>query len=108
MTSTKFPMRYLPTNLTKADKKNVMAKLAANSRVNGVCAFFAICRLLSEISTIRIRRIKLPTKPNSSPLTANMKSVACSGKKFKCDWLPNNHPLPKAPPEPMAIFDWII
>ena len=37
--------------------------------------------------------------------TAKIKSVGCSGKKFKCDCVPFNHPLPKNPPEPMAILD---
>ena len=28
-----------------------------------------------------------------------------SGRKSSCDWLPCNQPLPKMPPEPMAICD---
>ena len=85
--------------LTKADKKKVMARLAANKRVKHVCACRAIYKLRNEMRTIRQMIMVLPTKPNSSELTAKIKSVACSGKKFKCDWLPANQPLPKAPPE---------
>ena len=49
-----------------------------------------------------------PIRPNSSAITANIKSVSVSGKKFKWDCVPSPKPLPKIPPDPIAIFDCVI
>ncbi len=46
--------------------------------------------------------------PNSSPMTAKMKSVWRSGRNSSCAWLPCIQPLPNTPPEPIAIFDWMM
>ena len=48
-----------------------------------------------------------PIYPNCSAKTVKIKSVCFSGKKSKllCD--PFIKPLPKNPPEPIAIFDCI-
>ena len=37
-----------------------------------------------------------------------MKSVDDSGRKSSRDWVPSSQPLPVTPPEPMAVFDWIM
>ncbi|MNQ96132.1 hypothetical protein D3C85_1117240 [compost metagenome] len=50
----------------------------------------------------------MPTRPNSSPITAMMKSVWLSGRKSRCDWVPSSQPLPNTPPEPMAALDWMM
>ena len=49
-----------------------------------------------------------PTKPNSSPRIAKMKSVCCAGKNRSWVWVPCKSPLPNNPPEPMATIDWMI
>ena len=49
-----------------------------------------------------------PIKPNSSEIVVKIKSVCFSGKKFNCPWVPSIYPFPARPPEPIAIFDWII
>ena len=60
----------------------------------------------------KIRNIKInsndPEKPNCSEKIAKTKSVSFSGRKSKllCD--PSRNPFPFNPPDPMAIFDWII
>ena len=46
-----------------------------------------------------------PTNPNSSEITENIKSEWLSGIKFNWLWEPFKYPLPKVPPEPIAIFD---
>ena len=47
-------------------------------------------------------------RPNSSPMTAKMKSVERSGRNSSCAWLPFIQPLPNSPPEPIAICDWMM
>ena len=46
-----------------------------------------------------------PSSPNSSPITAKMKSVERSGRNSRCACVPFIQPLPNRPPEPIAIFD---
>ena len=45
-----------------------------------------------------------PTKPNYSPKALNIKSVCCSGINCKLVSLPCNKPVPKNPPDPIAIL----
>ena len=45
-----------------------------------------------------------PKKPNSSPRALNIKSVCCSGINCKEVSLAFNKPVPKNPPEPIAIL----
>ena len=45
-----------------------------------------------------------PTKPHSSPTVQNIKSVSCSGTKLNLVCVPFKNPLPKTPPEPIAIL----
>jgi hypothetical protein len=47
-------------------------------------------------------------RPNSSPSTAKMKSVERSGRNSSWACVPLPQPLPNMPPEPMAIFDWMM
>jgi hypothetical protein len=47
-------------------------------------------------------------KPNSSASVVKMKSVCFSGRKFSRDWVPCMKPLPVHPPEPSAIFAWMM
>ena len=49
-----------------------------------------------------------PTKPVSSPMAAKIKSVLGSGKNPYCAWEPLPIPLPKNPPEPIAICAWFL
>ena len=35
-----------------------------------------------------------------------MKSVLCWGRYWIWLWVPCRKPLPKSPPEPMAVTDW--
>ena len=49
-----------------------------------------------------------PTNPHSSEITEKMKSVCCWGRKFRPLWVPWRKPLPARPPEPIAIFDWLM
>ena len=51
---------------------------------------------------------KNPINPSSSANTEKMKSVDCSGTKSSWDWDPLAIPFPVNPPDPIAIFDWII
>ena len=44
-----------------------------------------------------------PRKPHSSPMVQKMKSVLCSGTNPNVVWVPFRNPLPKRPPEPIAI-----
>ena len=53
------------------------------------------------------RKNKLPKNPHSSPTVQNIKSVLCSGTKSNLVWVPFRNPLPKNPPDPIAILDWI-
>ena len=53
----------------------------------------------------RITNKEVPQKPYSSPMVQKIKSVCCSGTKLYFVKVPFNGPLPKRPPEPMAIFD---
>ncbi len=46
--------------------------------------------------------------PHSSTKVVKMKSVCFSGRKFSDDCVPFRKPLPNMPPEPMAIFDWVM
>ncbi len=48
-----------------------------------------------------------PRKPSSSPTTAKMKSVCCSGRKAPRFCVPSVNPFPSHPPDPIAICDWI-
>ncbi len=48
-----------------------------------------------------------PMNPSSSPTTAKMKSVCCSGRNASRFWVPAVKPLPNQPPDPIAIFDWM-
>ena len=50
----------------------------------------------------------IPNNPNSSPITAKMKSVSDSGRKYKFAWVPSPKPFPKNPPDPIAILDCAI
>ena len=50
----------------------------------------------------------MPTKPNSSASVVKMKSVCFSGRKFSRLWVPCMKPRPARPPEPMAIFAWVM
>ena len=50
------------------------------------------------------RTIMHPKKPNSSPNALNIKSVCCSGINCKFVSLPFNKPVPRMPPEPIAIL----
>ena len=45
---------------------------------------------------------------NCSANIVKMKSVCFSGRKFSRDWVPCMNPLPVQPPEPRAIFAWVI
>ena len=45
-----------------------------------------------------------PKKPNSSPNALKIKSVCCSGINCKFVSLPFNKPVPRRPPEPIAIL----
>ena len=47
---------------------------------------------------------KQPKKPNSSAHRAKTKSVLCSGRYSRWVWVPKCHPLPRNPPEPIAIL----
>ena len=49
-----------------------------------------------------------PKKPHSSEMVVKIKSVSCSGTNFPLVWVPFKNPLPKNPPDPIAIFDWLI
>ena len=49
-----------------------------------------------------------PKKPASSERMLKMKSVLCSGRNRKWLCVPRKNPLPKSPPAPMAVFDWIM
>ena len=49
-----------------------------------------------------------PKNPNSSPITEKIKSVLCMGTKLSPVCVPFKNPLPKNPPEPIAILDWVI
>ena len=49
----------------------------------------------------------VPANPHSSANTEKMKSVCCSGRKFRWFWVPCRNPFPQSIPEPTAIFDWI-
>src|SRR6266850_492452 len=44
-----------------------------------------------------------PMKPSSSPTTAKMKSVCCSGRNASRFCGPARNPLPNSPPEPIAL-----
>ncbi len=68
----------------------------------------AIMIPLPIINKYMLSRGMIPRKPNSSAITENIKSVVLSGKKSNCPWLPLSQPFPNIPPDPMAIFDWII
>ncbi len=46
-----------------------------------------------------------PTNPCSSPTVQKMKSVLCSGTNLSLVMLPFSGPLPKSPPEPIAILE---
>ncbi len=48
-----------------------------------------------------------PRNPSSSPTTGKMKSVCWAGRNARRFWGPWVNPLPRKPPDPMAIFDWI-
>ena len=60
------------------------------------------------IKKYKINTDKEPTKPISSEIKVNTKSVCFSGKKSNLLWLPVKNPFPSIPPEPIAIFDCII
>ena len=45
-----------------------------------------------------------PTNPCSSPTVQKIKSVSCSGTYFSFVCVPFKKPLPKSPPDPMAIL----
>ena len=47
----------------------------------------------------------VPMNPHSSPTVQKIKSVLCSGTKLNFVWVPCKYPLPKNPPEPIAILD---
>ncbi len=49
-----------------------------------------------------------PINPDSSAITAKIKSVWASGKNFSCDCEPKPKPRPKSPPAPTAIIAWEI
>ena len=44
--------------------------------------------------------------PSSSARVANTKSVAWTGRKSPCVWVPFVRPLPTSPPDPTAIWAW--
>ena len=46
--------------------------------------------------------------PNSSASMVKMKSVWCSGRKFRWLWVPCMKPLPVTPAEPSAIMDCML
>ena len=77
-------------------------------------------RLLNESfarSAMRITRRKsnrnsasasvTPMKPSSSPTTAKMKSVCCSGRNASRFCGPCVIPVPNQPPDPIATCDWM-
>jgi hypothetical protein len=57
------------------------------------------------IREYKINNVIPPTKPNSSIKKEKIKSVSYSGRKLRGPWVPLNKPLPRKPPEPIAIFD---
>ena len=69
---------------------------------------------LARVATRMIRRnrkrkrtnaVVTPRNPSSSPTTAKMKSVCCSGRNASRFCVPCVYPLPVRPPEPIAIRD---
>ena len=50
----------------------------------------------------------MPTSPSSSAITEKIKSEWLSG--IKSNWLcvPDRYPFPVNPPDPMAVWDWLI
>ena len=49
-----------------------------------------------------------PKKPNSSAITAKIKSFCDSGRNFNWVCEPKPTPLPVKRPEPTAIIAWVI
>ena len=77
-------------------------------RENVVDALAAIIMPRAMMSTYSAVSTMVPTRPNSSPNTARMKSVERSGTKSSCACVPLSQPLPRMPPEPIAIVDWMM
>ena len=71
-------------------------------------ALYAKYKHLTKIKKNNKQITETPRKPNSSAITAKIKSVSVSGRKSKYAWEPSWYPLPFIPPEPIAIFDWVI
>jgi hypothetical protein len=51
----------------------------------------------------------LPSKPRSSEKTAKDEVGMSFGDELQMRvWVPSSQPLPKLPPDPMAIVDWMM
>ncbi len=58
----------------------------------------------ATITKYTVHSAKMPTKPSSSPMIADTKSVCASGRYSTCRPLPR--PSPNSLPEPKLITDW--
>ena len=85
---------------------NQIAIPDATSRPNMSSARAAIRIARTSTMASRAMMVIAPTKPSSSPATAKMKSVCCSGTKLPATSWPWNRPWPNIRPEPIAIFAW--
>ena len=96
--------QFMPI-LTHTATKKITLMLAESKRLKVLLVLLLIYKILKVIISIDANKNMAPIKPNSSEKRANIKSVVCSGKKFKCAWVLCSHPLPNSPPDPIAIFD---
>jgi hypothetical protein len=67
--------------------------------------------MINPLTIIKRERKKTnmhPAKPVSSAIIEKIKSVDCWGRYLKWLCVPLRNPLPKTPPEPTAVIDWIM
>ena len=97
--------RVTPPMMRNVWSPRIVAMPAANSLLNGRTASTAIRYALPTSSMNALSTPSVPTRPSSSPIAANTKSVDALGMSFG---LPSPSPVPATPPDPNAYHAWMI
>ena len=92
----------------REEQERTWPRRQGSAATKPVACWTAPRRCRTDDQRIKRQQENAPRKPNSSASVVKMKSVCFSGRKFSRDWVPCMKPRPVQPPEPSAIFDWVM
>ncbi len=103
MTPVRGMTRVTPPTITNVCTPMIIVSPPANSFENGRSAWSAMRNPLPMRRRKAVRIATVPSRPSSSPIAANTKSVDAAGIFWG---LPSPSPVPANPPVPNANNDW--